>query len=101
MTILYMPGKLQGNADALSRIDTMPCPYEDCPDHGHLIKKVKSPSEKKPRLLCAIQMRNQDGSHDLDCNTDLVPSLSDKEIRVSQKLDHELCRFMDYCTYTQ
>ncbi len=60
MTILYRPGKLHGNADALSKIDTRPCPREDCPDHGHLIKKVQSPSEKKPRLLCAIQMRAQD-----------------------------------------
>ncbi len=40
MTILYRPGKLHGNADALSRIDTSPCPHKDCPDHGHLIKKV-------------------------------------------------------------
>ncbi len=95
MTILYRPGKLHGNADALSRIDTRPCTREDCPDHGHLIKKVKSPSEKKPRLLCVIQMRSQDGSQDLDVNTDLVPSLSDEEIRVSQKLDPELCRFME------
>ncbi len=45
MTILYSAGKLHGNADVLSRIDTSPCPHEDCPDHGHLIKKVKSPSE--------------------------------------------------------
>ncbi len=66
--------------DALSKIDTRPCPYEDCPDHGHLIKKVKSPSEKKPRLLCAIHMRAQDGDHNLD--TDLVPSLRNKEISV-------------------
>ncbi len=79
MTILYRPGKLHGNADALSRIDTRPCPHEDCPDRGHLIKKVKSPSEKKPRLLCALQMTNQDGSQDLEDNTDLVPSLSDEE----------------------
>ncbi len=89
MTILYRPGKLHCNADALSRIDT----HEDCPDHGHLIKKVKSPSEKKPRLLHAIQTRGQGGDCDLD--TDLVPSLSNDEIRVSQKLDPELCRFME------
>ncbi len=50
-------------------------------------------SEKKPRLLHTIQTRGLDSDHDLD--TDLVPSLSDKEIRVSQKLDPELCRFMD------
>ncbi len=93
MTILYRPGKLHSNADALSRIDTRPCPREDCPDHSHLIKKVKSPSEKKPRLLQAIQTRGQGGDNDLD--TDLVPSLSNKEIRVSQKLDPELCRFME------
>ncbi len=37
--------------------------------------------------------RGQDGDCDLD--TDLVLSLSDKEIRVSQKLDPELCRFME------
>ncbi len=66
--------------DALSRIDTRPCPREDCPDHGHLIKKVKSPSENKPRLLHAIQTRGQGGDCDLD--TDLVPSLSNEEIRV-------------------
>ncbi len=95
MTILYRPGKWHGNADALSRIDTRPCSHEDCPDHVHLIKKVKYPSEKKPRQHCAIQTRNKDGSQNLDCNTDLLPSLSDKEIRVSQKLDHELCRFME------
>ncbi len=93
MTILYRPGKLHSNADALSRIDTRPCPREDCPDHGHLIKKVSMPSEKKPRLLHAIQTRGQDSDRDLD--TDLVPLLSDKEIRVSQKLDPELCRFME------
>ncbi len=80
-----------GNADTLSRINTRPCPHEDCPDHGHLIKKVKSPSEKKPRLLCAIQMRNQDGSHDLDTISNLVPLLSDEEIRVANKWDPELC----------
>ncbi len=85
MNILYRPGKLHGNASALSRIDARPCPREDCPDHGHLIKKVKSPSEKKPRLLCAIKLRNQDGSHDLDDYTDLLPSLSDEEIRIAQK----------------
>ncbi len=61
MTILYRPGKLHGNADAVSRIDTRPCPREDCPDHGHLIKKVKSSSEKKPRLLHVIQTRGQGG----------------------------------------
>ncbi len=66
MTILYRPGKLHGNADTLSRIDTRPCPREDCPDHGHLIKKVKSPSEKKPRLLHAIQTRGQGSNSDLD-----------------------------------
>ncbi len=93
MTILYRPGKLHANADALSRIDIRPCPREDCPNHGHLIKKVKLPSEKKPRLLHAIQTRRQDGDHDFD--TGLVPSLSDEEIRVSQKLDPELCRFME------
>ncbi len=85
MTILHRPGKLQGNADTLSRIDTRPCPHEDCADHGHLIKKVSTSSEKKPRLLHAIQTRSQDDNRDLD--TDLVPSLSDEEIRVSQKLD--------------
>ncbi len=93
MTILYRPGKLYGNADTLSRIDTSPCPHEDCPDHGHLIKKVKSPSEKRPRLLHAVQTRGQGRDGDLD--TDLVPSLSKEEIRVSQKLDPELCRFME------
>ncbi len=90
---LYIPGKLHGNSDALSRIDTRPCPCEDCPDHGHLIKKVSTPSEKKPRLLHAIQTRGQDGDRDLV--TDLVPSLRDDEIKVSQKLDPELCRFME------
>ncbi len=39
---------------------------------------VKCPSEKKPRLLVAIQTRGQDSDHYLD--TDLVPSLSDEEI---------------------
>ncbi len=56
---------------------------------------VKSPSEKKPRLLCAIQMRNQDDRHDLDDDTDLVPSLSDEEIRIAHKRDPELCRYME------
>ncbi len=93
MTILCRPGKLHGNCDALSRIYTRPCPHENCPDHGHLIKKVKSSSEKKPRLLCAIRMRAQDGYHNLD--TDLVPSLSNDEISVSQKLDPVLCMFME------
>ncbi len=72
MTILYRPGKLHANADALSRIDTRPCPHEGCPDHGHHIKKDKSLSEKKPRLLHAIQTRGQGGDGDL--HTDLVPS---------------------------
>ncbi len=93
MTILYRPGRLNSNAGALSRIDTRPCPREDCPDCGHLIKKLKLPSEKKHRVLNAIQTRGQDGDHDL--YTDLVPSLSDEEIRVSQKQDPELCRFME------
>ncbi len=90
MTILYRPGKLYGSAESLLRIDTMPCPHEDCPEHGHLIKIVKSPSMKKPRLLCAIKTRNQDGSQDLNTISDLVPSL-----RVGQKWDPELCRFME------
>ncbi len=93
LTILYRPGKLHCNADVLSRIDTKPCPGEDCPDHGHLIKKVKSPSEKKPRLLHTIQTRGQGGDSDLD--TDLVPLLRNEEIRVSQKLDPELDMFME------
>ncbi len=38
MTILYRPAKLYGNTDALFRIDTRHCPYEDCHDYGHLIK---------------------------------------------------------------
>ncbi len=67
MTILYRPGKLHCNADALSRIDTRLCPHEHCPA--------------------------QDCDHDLD--TDLVPSLSGEEIKVSQKLDPELCRFIE------
>ncbi len=41
----------------------------------------------------AIQTRSLDGDRDLD--TDWVPSLSDEEIRVSQKLDPELSRFME------
>ncbi len=44
-------------------------------------------------LLHAIQTRGQDSDRDLD--TDLVPSLTNEEIRVSQKLDPELCRFME------
>ncbi len=39
-------------------------------------------------------MRNQDGSHNFDEDTDLVPSLSDEEIRIAQQRDPELCRFM-------
>ncbi len=93
MTIVYRPWLLHGNADALSRIDTKHCPREDWPDHVHLIKKVKFPSEKKPMLLHAIQTRGQDSDRDLD--TDSVPSLSDEEIRVSQKLDPKLCSFME------
>ncbi len=73
MTILYRPGKLHGNADALSRIDTRTCPHEECQDHGHLITKIKAPSEKKPRLFCAIQMKSKDGNHDLDDLGELVP----------------------------
>ncbi len=84
---------MHGNTDALWIIDTRPCPREDFPNHDHLVKKDKSPSEKKPKLLYAIQTRSQDGDCDLD--TDLVPSLSNEEIRVSQKLDPELCRFME------
>ncbi len=93
MTILYTPGKLQSNAEVLSRIDTRPCPREECPDHGHLIKKVKSISEKKPSLLNTIQTRGHGSDSDLD--TDLVPSLSFEEIMVSQKFDPELFRFME------
>ncbi len=40
-------------------------------------------------------MRKQDGSQDLDTISDLVPSFSDEEIRVTQKRDLELCRFME------
>ncbi len=93
MTILYTPEKLHGNAEALWRIDTRPCLREDCPDHGHLIKKVKLLSEKKSKLLEAIQSRGKDGDRDLD--TDLVPSLSNEEVGVSQKLDPEICRYME------
>ncbi len=91
--MLYRPGKLHGNADALSRIDTRPCPREDCSDHGQLVKKVKSTSKKAARLLHAIQTSGQNG--DLDLDTDLVPLLSEEEIRVSQKLYLELCRFRE------
>ncbi len=59
------------------------------------MKKVRSPSEKKPSLLCAIQTSSQDGSQDLDDHPDLVPSLSDEEIRIAQTCDPELCRFME------
>ncbi len=93
MTIMYRSVKLHGNAYSLSRIHTRPCPREDGRDHGHLVKKDKSRSEKKPRLLHSIQTRGQDGDCDLD--TDLVSSLSKEEIRVSQKMDPELCRFME------
>ncbi len=51
------------------------------------------PSKKKPRLLHAIQIRCKDSDRDLD--TDLVPLLSNDKIRVSQKLDPELYRFME------
>ncbi len=51
MTILYRLGKMHGNADALSRIDTRPCTHEACPDHGHLIKKVKLPSKLDDRMV--------------------------------------------------
>ncbi len=44
-------------------------------------------------LLCTIWTRAQDCDQSLDA--DLVPSLSNKEIRVSQKLDAVLCRFME------
>ncbi len=80
---LVWSGKLQGNANALSRIDTRPCAYEHCPDHGHLIKKVTAPSQKKPGPLCAIQARCQDDGHDLKIISDVVPSLSDDDIRVA------------------
>ncbi len=40
-------------------------------------------------------MRHQDGNHDLDTISDLVPLLSDEEIRVAQKQNPELCRFME------
>ncbi len=95
MTILYRPGKVHSNGDALSRIDTRPCPHEDCPDHCHLIKKVNVPSEKKPRPLCAIQTRSQDDSHDLKIISDVVPSLSNEDIRIAQMWEPELCRFME------
>ncbi len=45
--------------------------------------------------MCTIQTRSLDGSQDFDDNTDLIPSLSDEEIRVLQKLDPEFCRFME------
>ncbi len=80
MTILYSPVKNHGNADTLSCIVTRPCPREDCPDHGHLIKKVKSPSEKKPRLLALIKTRSHVIAGNLDNNCEVVPSLSDKEM---------------------
>ncbi len=37
----------------------------------------------------------QDGTQDIDTISDLVPSLSNEEIRVAQKLDSELCRFKE------
>ncbi len=95
MTIMYRPGKNNGNADALSRIDTRPCPCEDCPEHSYLIKKVKTPFEKKPRLLAAIRMRSQDITGNFDNNCEVVPSLSDEEIKDAQKQDPELCRFLE------
>ncbi len=36
-------------------------------------------------------MTHRDCGQDLDCNSDLVLSLSDEEIRIAQKLDTELC----------
>ncbi len=50
---------------------------------------------KETIVLCAIQTRSQDGSQDLDDHPNLVPSLSDEEIRIAQKRDPELCRFME------
>ncbi len=47
----------------------------------------------KPKLLHTIQIKGQDDEGDLE--TDLVPLLSNKEIRVSLKLDAELCWFME------
>ncbi len=76
-------------------MDTRPCPLEDCPDHGHLIKKVKTSSEKKPRLLAEIRIRIQDIAGNLDNDCEVVPSLSDEEIKDAQKRDPELCRFME------
>ncbi len=90
---------MHGKADVLSRIDTIPCSREDCPDHDHLIRKVSKPSEKKPRLLHAIQTRSLDSDYDL--NTDLVPSLSNEEIRVSQKLDLNSVGLWNYSTNMQ
>ena len=86
MTILYRPGKNLGNADALSRLDTRPCPREDCPDHGHLVRKEKQPSEKKYMALAPIVTR----SHDTTASTpetlsDVVPSFSNEEIKDSQQ----------------
>ncbi len=95
MTMMFRPGKNHGNADTLWRIDTRPCPSEDCPDHGHLLNKVKSPSENKPILLTVIRTRSQDIAGKLDNDSEVVPSWSDKEIKDAQKCDSELCRFME------
>ncbi len=38
---------------------------------------------------------NEGSGPDHNLDTDLVPSLSDKEIRVSKKLNPELCRFIE------
>ncbi len=83
---MYRPGKNHGNADALSRIDIKPCPHEDCPDHGHLIKKVKSSSDKKPRLLAVIRMRSQDIASKLDNDCKVFPSLNNEEIKDAPKM---------------
>ncbi len=58
MTILYRPAKLHGNADALFRIDT-----RHCHDHGHLIKKIKYPSEMKSILLMLVNAWYRDLKH--------------------------------------
>ncbi len=47
-------------------------------------EKVKSPSEKKPKLLAAIKMRSQDYAGNLNNYCEVVPSLHDKEIKDAQ-----------------
>ncbi len=82
MIILYRPGKLTQYLALVRIVLTMAISLRR---YQCLLRRNLG--------YCTQSKLGQDSDRDLD--TDLVPSLSNEEIKVSQKLDPELCRFME------